>query len=80
MKTQQQIEERAWAIALGHYLSEYPENNEPEKIIELVENNSASIMYWEPFEYCNPQWMSDQIWTMKTYMVSELAWATEEGK
>lgn len=80
MKTKQQIEERAWAIALGHYLSEYPEDKTAEEILELIEKEDDSIMLWEPFEYSSGEWIAGQVWSMKEYMISELSWVQEDAQ
>ena len=80
MRTEEQLQDRAWGIAFGHYLSEYPVTATPDEIMQLITDGSEEILYWEPFEYCDSEWMVGQIWTMKKYMASELAWATgQEG-
>lgn len=75
MRTPQEIENRAWDIAIGHYLSDFPDDKTAREIIDLVEQDSPEVTIWEPFEFSDPDWMSSQIWIMKTYIETELRWA-----
>lgn len=77
MRTEQQLEDRAWGIAFGHFLSDYPDNASPDEIMELIKDDSNEIMVWEPFFLSAPDWLAEQVLTMKELMLSELLWATE---
>jgi hypothetical protein len=37
-------------FALGHFLSDYPDDASFDQIIELVEQEDEAIMHWEPYE------------------------------
>lgn len=80
MRTEEQIQDRAWGIAFGYYLSEYPDTATPDDIMQLIADESEEVVYWEPFQDSPAEWIAEQIDNMQSFMVSELAWATgQEG-
>jgi hypothetical protein len=74
-RTDQQLAERAWDVALGHYLAHYPTEKTPEEIMSLLKAESEEVTYWEPFEYSDPQWIAEHIESMQRYILGELQWA-----
>lgn len=75
MRTREELVAQSWAIALGHYLSEYPEDREPEQLLTLICEDDDDIVVWEPFWGFDREWVADQIETMQEYMFRELLWA-----
>jgi len=63
--TIEEMEKLAWQSAIGHYLSDFPDEKTPEEILELIENNDDSIVFWEPFEYWDHHSILNLITTMQ---------------
>lgn len=80
MKTQEQIEKLSWDMALGFFLSEYPENKAPSDILSLIEEQSDEVMVWQPFEYNDPEWIIEQILMTQISVKANLDWVQEETK
>ncbi len=69
---------RSWEIALGHYLTNYPENIAPEVILEMVATESPKVTFWEPFEYYSGRWVAEYIAQMQTHQLIQLQWAASQ--
>lgn len=77
MKTQQQLEEKAGDVALGHYLSDYPANIPFGDVLDLIMDGDDSVIVWSPFEYEDRNELIDLILGMKKYILSEFRWVQE---
>lgn len=77
MRTLEEINNHAWHMAFGLFLSEYPEDKEPSEILGLIEEGDDSIVVWEPFEYNNTEWIVEEIAVTKMGFMSDLQWMQE---
>lgn len=77
MKTLKQLEEKSWEVAIGHYLSDFPQDKTPEEIIELIKEDDDDIIFWFPFEGFDPEWVAEHIETMQYLVFEDLKWAVE---
>lgn len=75
MKTLDQLKERALDMAIGHYLSDFPDNRTNDEIMNLIRENDDDIVLWQPFEGSDPQWVAEQIETMCHSVLDDLMWA-----
>lgn len=48
-------------FAVGHFLSDYPDDTSFDQIIELVEQEDETIRHWEPYESFWGEHLADMI-------------------
>jgi len=53
--TQDALESKSLQMALGNVLSNYPQDIEPEAVLELVEEEHENILVWEHYENESPR-------------------------
>lgn len=54
-KTEGQLREYALNMAVGHYLSDFPDDMEPAEILSLLLECDERVVVWEPFEFWEPE-------------------------
>ena len=64
-------------MAIGHFLSIFPENKKSEELLELIKEGSDEIVFWFPFEDFDPEWVAEHIETMQRSLLDDLQWAAE---
>lgn len=52
-------------VALGQYLSDYPDDKTYEEVLDLILAEDESISIWEPFENYDPEWIVENIESLK---------------
>lgn len=77
MRTLEEINDYAWHMAFGLFLSIYPDDKTPAEVLELIEQNNEDIVVWEPFEFNNTEWIVEQIVITKNGFVRDLQWMQE---
>jgi hypothetical protein len=62
-------------FALCHYLSEFPDKVEYEKVLDLIMDEDEEVAVWQPFEDYEPGWVVEHIEEM---VVTLNYWFAEE--
>lgn len=76
-KTDDELREYALNMAVGHYLSDFPDDMEPEKVLELVRNCDESVVVWEPFDGWMFESVANAIESSAEVFYSDLKWVQE---
>lgn len=60
-KLESKLRKYALYSALNTFLSDYPTNLPPGRVLNMILNNSPSILVWWPFEGADEEWLVEQI-------------------
>lgn len=62
---------RALTYAIGHFLSDWDRSIPSEKLLEMMYDDSADILPWEPFETMPTTWLAEHIENMAVSLTGE---------
>ena len=77
MKTREQLEAKAWEIALDFHLSEYPRHIPPLEILEMIEQEHEDILVCQEWEYSSPYTVIENIEIFQKNILVDLEWVQQ---
>lgn len=77
MKTREQLEAKAWELAISHYLSDYPFDKTPAEILDMIAIEHEDILVWEPYEYYEVHTVIENIEMFYKWILPELEWVQQ---
>ena len=70
-------QEKIERFALCHYLSEFPDKLEYEKVLDLIMDEDEEVSVWQPFEDYSPakvvEYIEEMVITLNYWFVEEFA-------